>query len=289
MGDSGYLGVTTVRDNILGVVGTALMISLVALAVHAEGAAAAAPEPTRGAAFAGTAAGRDRDGGHELVVADTTAYPARAVGALTFNRNSSPGACAAFLVDENSVVTAAHCVHDGDGETPDGWSTDIVFGPGRDGTSTPYGTCNGVAANAPYRWRTGADERFDYAVVQLDCGIGRRVGWFGLWLSGRGNDLDGLEVKVRGYPDDLAGAQWRGGGRVTGTTPHVVFHNARTRGDSDGGPVYVATPACGGPCAVAVQADEPHGGLGAHAASPHGPRFTLSRFTQILDWAAENG
>lgn len=251
---------------------------------------AAAEEPPPGQAFSGTEAGGVADAGGELVVSDTTEYPARAVGSLTFTLDGTPGTCTAFLVDQNSVVTAAHCVHDGTGISPDAWSTGLVFDPGHDGATTPYRTCNGVAAHAPVGWRVDADERLDYAVVQLDCPhIGRRVGWFGLWLSGTGQGLDGLTVKVRGYPGDLAGSQWRGGGHITSTTPRLVFHNASTRGDSDGGPVYVANTACGGPCAVAVQADEPHGTSGVHARRTHGPRFTSSPFTQILRWAAENG
>lgn len=283
MGDSRHVSVTRELGSIIGITIVALLIAV------AGSGPAAAQEPTRGRAFAGNAAGGGGGSDQEQVVADTIEYPARAVGTLTFTQAGSPGTCTAFLVDKNSLLTAAHCVHGGSGDTPDAWSTGIVFDPGHNGTATPYRTCNGVEAHAPDAWRTGGDERVDYAVVQLDCGIGRQVGWFGLWLSGRGNDLDGLGVKVRGYPDDLAGTQWRGGGRVTGTTPRLVFHNARTRGDADGGPVYVATPASGGPCALTVQADEPHGGAGVHAGGPHGPRFTQEPFAQILGWAAENG
>ncbi len=252
--------------------------------------------PSAGLAFAGedpqpTTGGDEAATGQEQVVADTTAYPARAVGTLTFRFPSGdPGTCTAFLVDKNSVITAAHCVHRGDGDVPAAWSTDIEFDPGHNGAVTPYRTCNGVDAFAPEPWRVDGAETSDFAVVQLDCGIGRRVGWFGLWLSGRGTDLDGRVVKVRGYPGDLAGAQWRGGGRVTASTPRLVFHNARTLGDAAGGPLYRVTPACGGPCAVAVQAAEPHGsGAGVHAQFAHGPRFSRHRFAQVLGWAAENG
>lgn len=258
-----------------------VVVTLAVALIVVGTAPVAAEEPVRGQAFPGT------DGGPELVVGDTTAYPARAVGTLDATLDGDPVRCAAFLIDKNSVLTAAHCVHDGSGDVPDAWATATVFDPGHDGATTPYRTCAATGAHAPYGWRTAADERVDYAVVQLDCGIGRRVDWFGLWLSGRGDDVLGDEVRVRGYPADLAGHQWRGGGRVTTTTPKQVFHNARTRGTA-GGPVYVSTPACGGPCAILVQADEAHG-TGIHASGPHGPRFTRARFGQVLAWAAENG
>jgi len=260
----------------------AALVLAVALGTASAPPAAAEP-PTRGRAFAGVEPAGER------VVGDTTAYPARAVGTLDTVLAGEPVRCAAFLIDRNSVLTAAHCMHDGTGDTPDAWATAATFDPGHDDGVTPYRTCAGTGGRAPFGWRSAADERVDYAVVHLDCGIGRRVGWFGLWLSGRGTDLLGREVRVRGYPATLGSSQWRGGGRVTDLTPRLVFHNARTNGDAAGGPVYVSSTACGGPCAVAVQADEPHGTTGVHARAPHGPRLTLGRFSQILAWAAENG
>lgn len=276
---------------------TALLLLLVAtafvagpLVATARAAGAPEPAPAPGQAFAGEApsppAAEAATGEH--VVADTTGYPARAVGTLDFVQGGEPGRCTAFLIDRNSVVTAAHCVHDGTGDAPGAWSTDFVFDPGRDGTDTPYRTCHGLAAEAPALWRVDGAETSDYAVVQLDCSVGRRVGWFGLWLSPRGDDLAVSRVKVRGYPGALAGAQWRDDGNVTLTTERLTFHNARTRGDSDGGPLYVTKRACGGPCAVAVQAAEPHG-RGVHRRYPHGPRFSGHRWSQILGWATENG
>ncbi len=275
---------SSARSLPVAVTAALVLATLLALVATAAPAAAASAPPTRGHAFAGTEPAGER------VVGDTTAYPARAVGTLDTVLGGEPVRCAAFLIDRNSVLTAAHCVHDGSGDTPDAWATAATFDPGHDAGTTPFRTCAGTGGQAPFGWRRAADERVDYAVVHLDCGIGRRVGWFGLWLSGKGEDLVGREVRVRGYPADLGGSQWRGGGRVTGVTPRLVFHNARTSGDvAGGGPVYVSSTACGGPCAVAVQADEPHGGVGVHGRAAHGPRLTVGRFGQILAWAAENG
>ncbi|MCB1018244.1 MAG: trypsin-like peptidase domain-containing protein [Acidimicrobiales bacterium] len=270
---------TTTRHRALSLLASIALVVPVALADHAG--AAGDETPARGRAYPGVEP--------ERVVAGTLRYPARAVGTLDVTLHGTPRRCTAFLVDANSVVTAAHCIHDGSGDTGAAWASSATFQAGHDAGAAPWGTCAATDGHAPWGWRTEADERVDYAVVQLDCDIGVRVGWFGLWLSGRGGDLRNQKVYVRGYPDDLAGSQWRGGGRVTGLTPRLVFANARTNGGVDGAPTYFSSAACGGPCAVAVSSTEPHGGAGVHAATPHGPRFTLGRFQQILAWAAENG
>ena len=204
-----------VRQTALAV-GAALALA-VGVSTGSAAGAAPAPNPTSpsvpaaGHAFAGeapqAASGGAAGGASESVVATTTGYPARAVGTLTYVHDGVAGSCTAFLIDRNTVVTAGHCVHAGGGDVPSAWSTDLVFTPGQNGATAPYGACAGTAALAPGPWRTDGDETSDFGVVQLDCNIGRRVGWFGLALTGSGNALVNQVTHVRTYPSDLAGAQ----------------------------------------------------------------------------------
>lgn len=275
-------------------IGVVVLAALGANVLPAGAAAPPSPAPAPGRAFVGDApqagpSGEAADGA-ESVVTTTTDYPARAVGTLTFVQGGVPGSCTGFLIDRNTVLTAGHCVHQGGGDVSAAWSTDLVFTPGRNGATTPYQSCNGTEAIAPDPWRVDGAEASDFGVVQLDCHIGRRVGWFGLTLSGRGTGLVNQVAHVRTYPSDLAGVQWQGRGRVTATNPKVLFHNAHTGLDGDGGPVYSWSAACGGPCAMGVQARDPHGSTGSsHGRFAHGPRFNLHRFSLVLDWANDNG
>ena len=255
--------------------------------------AATSATPTAGRAFVGDAPQAGPRGeaadGSESVVVDTTTYPARAVGTLTFVQGGEAGACTGFMIDANTVLTAAHCVHQGGGDVDSAWSTDLVFNPGQNGETTPYRTCNGTGAHAPDGWLVDGLEASDYGVVQLDCNIGRRVGWFGLTLSGQGNGLVGRLAQVRSYPTDLAGQQDAARGRIRATNPKMLFHDAPTAPGSDGAPVFAWSAGCGGPCAMGVQASDAHGSTATdHGRFAHGPRFNERRFSLLLDWADEN-
>jgi hypothetical protein len=62
------------------------------------------------------------------------------------------------------VMTAAHCVSDGDG----GWATNWIFVPGyRDGQA-PYGRYPARTYFTASQWRTGADEDDDVAFVTVN-------------------------------------------------------------------------------------------------------------------------
>ena len=98
---------TTTRRRALSLLASIALVVPVALADHAG--AAGDETPARDRAYPGVEP--------ERVVAGTLRYPARAVGTLDVTLHGTPRRCTAFLVDANSVVTAAHCIHDGSGDT----------------------------------------------------------------------------------------------------------------------------------------------------------------------------
>src|SRR4051812_28625996 len=70
------------------------------------------------------------------LVSPTTTYPASATALISF----SAGRCTGWLINANTVVTAGHCVHPGGGGSFYPTSSYLIY-PGRNGTSSPYGSC----------------------------------------------------------------------------------------------------------------------------------------------------
>lgn len=181
----------------------------------------------------------------------TTSYPARAI--VLINRNGNLH-CTGWLVSKNTVLTAGHCVHTG-GSTGT-WYSGLTFRPGNDGNTAPYGTCsprrNGVwALNG---WLKSRDTRYDAGIIKLNCTVGNRVGWFGMWWQSA--TLDGLRTIVQGYPGDKPSTQWRAADFVRATEAEKIYYRNDTVGGQSGSPVWQnrssGSAFCSGVCAMAI-------------------------------------
>lgn len=214
----------------------------------------------------------------------TTSYPSSAIGQLTFTQRGSAYLCTGFLIDPNTVLTAGHCVHEGGAGGV--YSQNVLFTPGRNGATAPFGSCGAEAVEASPEWLATATEEGDYGWVQLDCLIGELVGWFGYTATG---DVTGATAEVRGYPGDRPpGTMWTMGGSIAQVDAALAFYAMDTFGGQSGSPVYDPDrPSCGGPCALAVH------GYGLHGAAPHdtynhGIRIDETRAAAIAVIAAAN-
>jgi hypothetical protein len=92
---------------------------------------------------------------------------ARTTGRVFFTLDGTDYSCSGSTVasaNADVVMTAAHCVSDGDG----GWATNWIFVPGyRDGQA-PYGRYPARTYFTASQWRTGADEDDDVAFVTVN-------------------------------------------------------------------------------------------------------------------------
>lgn len=259
--------------------------------------AGASGEPAPAAPSTGAAA-PSAEGATESVIGpdgrqqilDTTTYPERAVGQVIFNQGAGLFTCTGFLVDPNTVVTAGHCVHDGSG-SPTGWSTNVVFTPGRDGGAAPFGSCGATNLFTSDGWFNSATESADWGAIQLNCRVGEITGWYGLTVGSDGA-LGAINSLLRGYPGDKpAGTMWTGGGgsSIGVVQPAQLFYEHDTEAGMSGGPVYSDTsdfPECGF-CAVAVHANGVHGAP-PHSTHNHGPRINDEAFNALVTILLDN-
>jgi len=222
---------------------------------------------------------------NRIRISPATSVPASAVVQITRNGNAH---CTGWLYGPDIVATAGHCVHTGgSGGT---WYTGLTVWPGRDGSSTPFGSCSVRLLHSVSGWTTNGDEAYDYGALKLNCTIGYSTGWFGYWWQSA--SLAGTSTLINGYPGDKPfGQQWRGDSvarTVAVSQTNQVFYSNDTAGGMSGSAVYQNRPAgsafCAGYCSMAIHAyGFPHGAY-PHNTYNHGTRITEARFNNLKSW-----
>jgi V8-like Glu-specific endopeptidase len=193
----------------------------------------------------------------------STTYPYRAVGKLTF----SVGYCSASLIRRSVIVTAAHCIQNfGSGGSI---FSGFQFIPGHYGAAgataaqiAPYGTWNWAALVRPASWANGTDigagaaRDNDLAVIALRKNangqfIGNMVGYFSYgWnnysfvTSPKTGNLHTAAVSTLGYPalmDSGLIMQRTDGPTYTTTVSGAgqLWQGSNFTGGSSGGPWVV--------------------------------------------------
>lgn len=110
----------------------------------------------------------------------TTSYPWRTLAAIR-----SPGAdtsnCSGVLVGPRHVLTAGHCIHDGESA----WYPNRKVAPGMAGVGTqPNGLKNHSWYFSVKGWFEWGDRDYDYGMIVLeDSASTATLGWFGWWTS----------------------------------------------------------------------------------------------------------
>ncbi|MGH1483780.1 MAG: trypsin-like serine peptidase [Geminicoccales bacterium] len=209
----------------------------------------------------------------------TTVYPYRAIALITF----TGGRCTGWLYGKDVVATAGHCIHSGG--SGGSWKTNVRVYPGRNGPSSPYGSCSAKSLHSVIGWTRDRNERYDYGAIKLNCNIGNTTGWFGLWWQGA--SLNGTSTEISGYPGDKPLENWRSFDRVRVSEANQIFYFNDTLGGMSGSPVFTNRPSgspwCVGHCVMGVHAYGLHGSP-PHSNHNHGTRFTKAKFDNLIAW-----
>ena len=201
-------------------------------------------------------------------ITGTTTYPYSAIVHIT----SSIGGCTGWLIGSNTVATAGHCVYGSSG-----WATNVRVYPGRNGSSTPYGSCGYTRLNTVSGWVNSRSPEYDYGAIKLNCTVGNSTGWFGFrWQSA---SLTGQASYISGYPGDKPyGTQWRSNDSIRITETRRLFYANDTYGGHSGSPVWNGGASCS-PCGIAIHAY----GVGSNGYNG-GTRITEAVFNNLLNW-----
>jgi V8-like Glu-specific endopeptidase len=126
---------------------------------------------------------------------------APSVGALFVHDLNGGHFCTASVIDSphrNLIVTAAHCIDNGDGSAE---RADLAFVPGYRSGTAPYGVWNVAAVTIDPRWTSSADPDLDVAFLALAPTGGRNIGDVVPGNRLATNTGEPERVEVTGYPN----------------------------------------------------------------------------------------
>jgi glutamyl endopeptidase len=215
------------------------------------------------------------DEDNRVRITDTTTYPERANVLIMLPQ----GRCSGAMIGPDLVITAGHCVHDGNA-----WMTSATIYPGKNGPSnSPFGSCQARKFYSVLGWTRDRKAEYDFGAIKLNCDIGNRVGWLGFWWQSA--SLLGKEAIISSYPGDTPLEQWVHLDQIRRETALQAFYSTDTMPGNSGSGVYAqqgAPAGCGGPCVHTVH---------AYGAGPtktnSGTRITQPLFDNLVRWRAE--
>ncbi|HST47561.1 trypsin-like serine peptidase [Jatrophihabitans sp.] len=198
----------------------------------------------------------------------------------------SLGRCTGWMYAPNMVATAGHCVYDKTAVTNGTFDiTGMTVWPGRNGTSTPYGSCGVVASYVPAGWTSGqtstqpGNEAFDYGALKLNCTIGNSTGL----LSYGANPTLGYSTRVCGYPyDKTVDTMWCSDNTVRAADAYQVYYANDTVKRMSGSPVMEWTGTAWN--VIAIHTMNVHGTAPNHSSYNHGTRITSTVANDLYNW-----
>ena len=169
------------------------------------------------------------------LVQTTTSFPYSPIGlVIATYPNGKSFRGTGFMVSENVFITNAHVVFN---SSRGGYATQIVFTPGKNNSSNPFGTATAATVVAPKKYRENeSDHDYDYAAVKLNRNIGEDCGYFGYKADA---NIAGRNVWITGYPADYQNyCMYRCKGVIMSREGRKLKYQIDTYGGNSGSPIY---------------------------------------------------
>lgn len=183
----------------------------------------------------------------------SNSYPWSTVGRIVGKSNSQTYTCTGTLIDEDIVLTNAHCVVNpktGQAASQVKFLPNVVDGKYKD-------SANAVQYLAGTHFNDENAEANDWAVIKIDKPLGRKYGYLG-WKSVPSSTLIRNQKKYFfvGYSGDYpqantekfwgltAGQGWTAGFQagcsIVNEQSNILLHDCDTAGGSSGGPIIAS-------------------------------------------------
>ncbi|RXI42115.1 trypsin-like serine peptidase [Clostridium tetani] len=169
-----------------------------------------------------------------FMIDDTTAFPYSAIAYMEMTwEDGARYIGSAWMYGPNIAVTAGHCLYS---SKNGGWPKEVVLYPGRNESSSPFGSAKAVTIHVPENYANNGDTNFDWGVIELDKNIGNTTGYFG--ASWQLDSLNNTNVDVTGYPGEKHRQMWTMNGDITSSREYKIEYTIDTTGGQSGCPVY---------------------------------------------------
>ena len=168
-------------------------------------------------------------------VDNTTSFPYSAIAYMEMTwANGASYIGSAWMYGPNVAMTAGHCLYSSE---DGGWPEKVVIYPGRNGSSSPFGSANAVTIHVPENYANNGDTNFDWGLIELDKNIGTETGYFG--ASWQLDSLTGTNVSVTGYPGEKYRELWKMNDNIKSSRENKIEYTIDTTGGQSGCPVYL--------------------------------------------------
>lgn len=170
-----------------------------------------------------------------MPVSNTTDFPYRCIAMLiSYAPDGTVWGGTGWFASPRVVVTAGHVVYF---PKNGGWASQVEVYPGRNGGSSPYGSCVSNTFRSTRGWTEQQQMAADYGAVLLpDTTL---VGNFG-YASLTDGELGNVLVNVYGYPGDKPdGTLWGNYRQLVGVTEEEIYYNISTYEGESGAPVFI--------------------------------------------------
>jgi hypothetical protein len=105
--------------------------------------------------------------------------------------------CSGTLIDAKTMITAGHCVHEGNGGD---WMINVTVSPAWDGDADYAGSANGVLLSSWTGWTSGGSYDDDQGYVRLDRPVGSLASWHGYGYNDSDSWWTSTTMNVTGWP-----------------------------------------------------------------------------------------
>lgn len=159
---------------------------------------------------------------------NTTDYPWRAMGWVESDQEK----CTGTQIGPRHVLTSAHCV-----VRDQKWFTNIRYYPGRNGSSSPYGSKSAFCVVVTSGWFDHEYANHDYAMIILPQDNSN--GWLG-YADRPWSDLKNSSVWMFGYPTSKSPfpSLWGMSCTLEKVYTHSIRHECDATGGQSGAPLY---------------------------------------------------
>ena len=178
----------------------------------------------------------DSDG--RTVVSNTRVFPYSAIVQLDIYFGLSAYRGTGFLIDDNIVATAGHCLYDEEL----GWATAVYVRPGRNGLlGIPFGIARSKRIAVSTEWHLSADSNYDWGAI---CIYDTLIGNPGSFTMTSVNDnSSNIQAKISGYPQNVGSSssttykQYEMDGPVNILSMYRLYYTIDTSGGQSGAPI----------------------------------------------------